>query len=217
MDRFVGLDVLVRETGLCVVDANGTRLKEARVPTEPEAIAAVLEGGGFTLVAQASRPGRCRSGSRPDLAARGLPVICAQAHHMRAALAAQREPRPIAHCARGIAQMMRGGLHRPVHVKTREAQVMRLLLTARKLLQSKMLDVGAELRGTLENFGLRVGRVRKGGSSDRVRGLVADDAALAVVATARHERPRRDRGPAHGAATRASSRWCATTRCAGAR
>ena len=108
MDRFVGLDVLVRETGLCVVDANGTRLKEARVPTEPEAIAAVLEGGGFTLVAQASRPGRCRSGSRPELAARGLPVICAQAHHMRAALAAQREPRPIAHCARGIAQMMRG-------------------------------------------------------------------------------------------------------------
>ena len=80
--------------------------------------------------------------------------------------------------------MMRVGLYRPVHVKTRSAQEMRLLLTARKLLQSKMLDVEAELRGTLKNFGLRVGRVRKGGSSDRVRELVADDAALAVVATA---------------------------------
>ena len=112
--------------------------------------------------------------------------------------------------------MMRVGLHRPVHVKTRSAQELRLLLTARKLLQSKMLDVEAELRGTLESFGLRVGRVRKGGSSDRVRELVADDAALGVVATARHERPRRDRGSARGAATGASSRSCATTRCAAA-
>lgn len=83
--------------------------------------------------------------------------------------------------------MMRVGLYRPVHVKSRSAQELRLLLTARKLLQSKMLDVEAELRGTLKNFGLRVGRVRKGGLRDRVRELVADDAALAMVATARHE------------------------------
>lgn len=80
--------------------------------------------------------------------------------------------------------MMRVGLYRPVHVKSRSAQELRLLLTARKLLQSKMLDVEAELRGTLKNFGLRVGRVRKGGLRDRVRELVADDAALAMVATA---------------------------------
>ena len=51
--------------------------------------------------------------------------------------------------------MMRVGLYRPVHVKTLQSQEQRLLLTARKLLQAKLLDLEAELRGTLKNFGLR--------------------------------------------------------------
>jgi transposase len=38
--------------------------------------------------------------------------------------------------ARGIAQMMRAGLYRPVHVKTLRSQKLRMLLTHRKLLQS---------------------------------------------------------------------------------
>lgn len=186
MDHFVGLDVSVRETSLCVVDASGTRLKETRVPTEPEAIAAVLEAGGFTPRRVGLEAGPMSQWLYAELAVRGLPVICVEAYHMRAALAAQRN-KTDRNDARGIAQMMRVGLYRPVHVKSRSAQELRLLLTARKLLQSKMLDVEAELRGTLKNFGLRVGRVRKGGLRDRVRELVADDAALAMVATARHE------------------------------
>ena len=94
--------------------------------------------------------------------------------------------------------MMRVGLYRPVHVKTRSAQELRLLLTARKLLQSKMLDVETELRGTLESFGLRVGRVRKGGSSDRVRELA--------------DRRRRARGGRDGAARAPTPRSRLSTR-----
>ena len=59
--------------------------------------------------------------------------------------------------ARGIAQMMRVGLFKPVHVKTLVAQEQRMLLTSRKLLQRKLLDVESDLRGTLRNFGLKVG------------------------------------------------------------
>jgi transposase len=48
-------------------------------------------------------------------------------------------------------------LFKPVHVKTLVAQEQRMLLTSRKLLQRKLLDVEPDLRVTLRNFGLRVG------------------------------------------------------------
>jgi transposase len=60
--------------------------------------------------------------------------------------------------ARGIAQMMRAGLYRPVHVKTLRSQKLRMLLTHRKLLQSKAIAIENDLRGTLRNFGLKVGK-----------------------------------------------------------
>src|SRR4051794_3323628 len=59
--------------------------------------------------------------------------------------------------ARGIAQMMRAGLYRPVHVKTVRSQKLRMLLTHRKLLQSKAIAIENDLRATLRNFGLKVG------------------------------------------------------------
>src|SRR6476659_2639646 len=59
--------------------------------------------------------------------------------------------------SRGIAQMIRVGLYRPVHVKTLRSQKLRMLLTHRKLLQSKAIAIENDLRGTLRNFGLKVG------------------------------------------------------------
>jgi transposase len=59
--------------------------------------------------------------------------------------------------ARGIAQMMRVGMYRPVHVKTLRSQKQRMLLTHRKLLQSKAIAIENDLRGTLRNFGLKCG------------------------------------------------------------
>ena len=60
--------------------------------------------------------------------------------------------------ARGIAQLMRLGWFRPVHCKSVAAQEVRAVLTARKLVQSKLLDVENSLRGILRGFGLKVGK-----------------------------------------------------------
>ena len=68
------------------------------------------------------------------LAEVGLPVICVETRHMRAALKAQIN-KTDRNDARGMAQMMRVGLYRPVHVKTLRSQKLRMLLTHRKLLQ----------------------------------------------------------------------------------
>ena len=74
--------------------------------------------------------------------------------------------------ARGIAQMMRVGLYRPVHVKTLRSQKLRMLLTHRKLLQSKAIAIENDLRGTSRNFGLKVGMVGKAKFEARIKELV---------------------------------------------
>lgn len=180
MDHYVGLDVSVRETSVCVVDETGKVLKEAKVPTEPEVIASLLEKGGYACRRVGLEAGPMSQWLYAELAAAGLPVICVEARHMRSALSAQRN-KTDRNDARGIAQMMRVGLYRPVHVKTLQSQERRLLLTARKLLQAKVLDIEADLRGTLKNFGLRVGVVGKGGFRGRVRELVEGRQGLSVV------------------------------------
>ena len=180
MDHYVGLDVSVRETSVCVVDETGKLLKEARVPTEPEAIASLLAKGGFACKRVGLEAGPMSQWLYAKLAATGLPVICVEAQHMRSALSAQRN-KTDRNDARGIAQMMRVGLYRPVHVKTLPSQERRLLLPARKLLQAKMLDLEADLRGTLKNFGLRVGVVGKGGFRGHVRELVEGREGLSAV------------------------------------
>jgi transposase len=92
-------------------------------------------------------------------------VICVETRHMRAVLQAQIN-KTDRNDARGMAQMMRAGLYRPVHVKTLRSQKLRMLLTHRKLLQSKAIAIDNDLRGTLRNFGPQGGR----GGNGEVRG-----------------------------------------------
>ena len=71
--------------------------------------------------------------------------------------------------ARGIAQLMRTGWYKAVHVKTQQAQEWHLLLTQRRLLVNKLIDIEAEIRGTLRGFGLKMRRVGRAGFAARVR------------------------------------------------
>jgi transposase len=77
--------------------------------------------------------------------------------------------------------MMRVGLYRAVHVKTLGSQKRRMLLTSRRLLQSKALDIEADLRGTLRNFGLKVGPVGTAKFDARIRELVAGHPDLIAI------------------------------------
>jgi transposase len=114
------------------------------------------------------------------LAESGLPVICVETRHMQAVLKAQIN-KTDRNDARGIAQMMRAGLYRPVHVKTIRSQKLRMMLTHRKLLQSKAIAIENDLRGTLRNFGLKVGMVGKAKFEARIRALVENLPDLAVL------------------------------------
>jgi len=182
MAHFVGLDVSVKETSVCVVDDAGKVILEQQVPTEPADIIALLTSLGVPFGRIGIEAGPLSQWLVNALTAADLPVICVETRHMKALLTAQQINKTDRNDARGIAQMMRVGLFKPVHVKTLVAQQQRMLLTSRKLLQRKLLDVEADLRGTLRNFGLKVGAVSGSRYEARVRELVEGFPGLAAIA-----------------------------------
>src|SRR6202162_4244736 len=148
MAHFVGLDVSVKETSVCVVDDAGKVILEQKVLTEPADIIALLTSLGVTYGRIGIEAGPLSQWLVNALTAAELPVICVETRHMKALLTAQQINKTDRNDARGIAQMMRVGLFKPVHVKTLAAQEQRMLLTSRKLLQRKLLDLESDLRGT---------------------------------------------------------------------
>ena len=215
MVYFVGLDVSVKETSVCVVDDSGKVISEQKVLTEPDNIITLLTSIGETYARIGIEAGPLSQWLVNALIAADLPVICVETRHMKALLTAQQINKTDRNDARGIAQMMRVGLFKPVHVKTLVAQEQRMLLTSRKLLQRKLLDVESDLRGTLRNFGLKVGA-----------SLAALDTKRGSVSSSRASRgwPRSSSHCSASAGscasslpscTRCCSTWSAATRCAG--
>ena len=180
MDHFAGLDVSVKKTSVCIVDDTGKIVREVKVPSEPEALLAVLKNPAYQFKRIGLEAGPLSQWLYSALAEAGLPVICVETRHMRAVLKAQIN-KTDRNDARGMAQMMRVGLYRPVHVKTLRSQKLRMLLTHRQLLLSKAIAVENDLLGTLRNFGLKVGMVGKVKFEARIRELVETLPDLAVL------------------------------------
>src|SRR6202795_4756017 len=122
MAHFVGLDVSVKETSVCVVDEAGKVILEQKVPTEPADIVALLSSLGATWGRIGIEAGPLSQWLVKALTAADLPVICVETRHMKALLTAQEIHQTARNDARGIAQMMRVVLFKPVHVKTLAAQ-----------------------------------------------------------------------------------------------
>ncbi len=166
MDHFAGLDVSVKDTSVCIVDDAGKIVREVKVASEPEALLAVLKNPAYHFKRIGLEAGPLSQWLFGALAEAEL-----QTRHMQAVLKAQIN-KTDRNDARGIAQMIRVGLYRPVHVKTLRSQKLRMLLTHRKLLQSKAIAIDNDLRGTLRNFGLKVGMVGTVKFEARIKELV---------------------------------------------
>jgi transposase len=180
MDHFAGLDVSVKETSVCIVDETGRIVRGTKVASEPDALLAVLKNPSYHFKRIGLEAGPLSQWLSGAFAEAVLPVICVETRHMRAVLKAQIN-KTDRNDARGIAQMMRVGLYRPVHVKTLRSQKLRMLLTHRKLLQSKAIAIDNDLRGTLRNFGLKVGVVGTAKFEDRIKELVEKLPDLAAL------------------------------------
>src|SRR3974377_1491870 len=180
MEHFAGLDVSVKLTSLCIVDEAGRIIREAKIGSDPDALLHVLKNGAYQFKRIGLEAGPLSQWLFSALAEAGLPVICVETRHMRAALKAQIN-KTDRNDARGMAQMMRAGLYRPVHVKTVRSQKLRMLLTHRKLLQSKAIAIENDLRATLRNFGLKVGMAGAVKFEARIKELVENIPDLAIL------------------------------------
>src|SRR6476620_3973969 len=196
MEQYAGIDVSLDSASVCIVDAQGKILKEAKVACEPQALIAWLAAHGTAMARIGLEAGPLSQWLFAEMKAAGLPVDLLETRHVRAAF----EAMPVKtdrNDARGIAQLMRLAWFRPVHCKSLPAQEVRALLTARKLVQSKLFDVEMSLRGILRGFGLKVGRTTPKRFAERIGDLVAGHAALEIMAAsllAVHEVMRREFG-----------------------
>jgi len=171
MKHYAGLDVSVKETSICIVDETGKVCRELKVTSHPEDLLRVLQDPAWNLVRVGLEAGPLSQWLFNGLAEAGIPALCIETRHAKAYLKAQIN-KTDRNDARGLAQMMRVNLFRPVHVKTLASQKRRALLTARKLLQEKAIAIENDIRGLLRNFGLKVGVASAVMFEQRIRELV---------------------------------------------
>src|SRR5467141_3028427 len=183
MDHYAGIDVSLEYASVCVVDAGGKIVRESKVLSEPAALIAWFGSLGFGLERIGLEAGPLSQWLFAAMRGAGLAVELLETRHVRKAF----EAMPVKsdrNDARGIAQLMRLGWFRPVHCKSMSAQETRTLLTARKLVQSKLHDVENSLRGILRGFGLKVGKTTELKFAGRIEELVAGHPHLQVIAKA---------------------------------
>lgn len=183
MDHYAGIDVSLVQSSVCVVDATGRIVCEAKVSSEPEALIAFLSKLDLPLARIGLEAGPLSQWLQAALVKAGLETVLLETRHVKAALSAM-VVKTDRKDARGIAQLLRMGWYRPVHCKSAPAQEVRALLVARKQLQAKMRDVELSLRGLLRGFGLKVGEIGKGQFAPRVRSLVVGHTMLERIAEA---------------------------------
>jgi transposase len=181
MTLYAGLDVSLALTSICIVDAEGVVVRETKVSSEPEAICSALKDYADRLRRVGLEAGPLSQHLYSAMAEAGLPAICVDVRHMARLLRAQTGNKTDRNDARGIAQMMRVGIFKVVHVKTERSQRLKVLLTVRKVLKSKLLDIEADLRGVLKNFGLKLGKATVRDFEARVRELAAFDQFVAAA------------------------------------
>jgi transposase len=183
MEQYAGIDVSLECSSVCVVDASGKIVREARVASEPEALIAWFASLGVGLERIGLEAGPLSQWLFAAMREAGLAVELLETRHVRKAF----EAMPVKsdrNDARGIAQLIRLGWFRPVHCKSLGAQEVRAVLTARKLIQSKLLDVENSLRGILRGFGLKVGKTTARNFAGRIQELVQGHPNLEAIGQA---------------------------------
>jgi transposase len=179
MNYYAALDVSLRSVHLCVIDEQGEIQAEAKLDSEVADIVAFLRELEFEITTIGLEAGTLTQYLTYGLQAAGYHVVCMEARQVNAALSAMRN-KTDKKDARGIAQLLRTGWFSPVHVKSIESHQVRALLSSRKAVLNKCIDLENEIRGLFKVFGIKLPPKLGHGSFDRaVRETIETDQALA--------------------------------------
>jgi transposase len=178
MTHYVALDVSLRSVHICVIDTDGKIKAETKLPSEVEDILAYLECLELEIAAVGFEAGTLTQYLSYGLTAAGYEVICMEARQVKAVLSAMRN-KTDKHDARGIAHILRSGWYSEVHVKSLESHHIRALLSSRKAVLTKCVDLENEIRGLFKIFGIKLPpRLGHGSFDGAVRETIEADETL---------------------------------------
>ena len=180
MQSYVGLDVSLRQTAVCVVDQAGKIMREGTIDSDPDAICNFIRTAAANLARIGLETGATSTWLWTELKKRGLPVVCIDARHAKAALKMQIN-KSDRNDAAGIARIMQTGWYKEVRVKDLDSHAVRALLASRALLVELKRDLENQIRGLLKNFGLVIGRAKMSTFTTRATKLIDGRPELAAA------------------------------------
>jgi transposase len=180
MNHYVGLDVSLEETAICVVDGTGRIVKEARAASEPEALIAALREIDWPLERVGLEACSLTAWLHDELHSAGLPAVCIETRQANAAMKTMPN-KTDRNDARALAQIMRTGWYRQVHVKSRQCRLWRSLLVARRTVLNEMRSMENVVRAVLREAGLKLGVPGRAAFAGRVRELTEGDAQVTTL------------------------------------
>jgi transposase len=182
MVHYVGLDVSLKQTSICVVNQAGSVVREGVVDSDPDLIAAFVRSKAPGALRLGLETGPTSTWLWTELKRLGLPVICIDARHAKAVLKMQIN-KSDRNDAAGIARIMQTGWFKEVHVKDIDSHLIKALLVSRALLVKIKRDLENQIRGLLKNLGLIIGRAKFNVFAVRAEELIEDRPELEAVIT----------------------------------
>lgn len=181
MKYFAGMDVSLEETAICVVDESGRIVKEGRAASEPQALYEALRKVDLPLERIGLEACSLAAWLYDGIRAEGLPAICIETRQANAAMKTMPN-KTDRNDARALAQIMRTGWYRQVHVKSQQCRLWRSLLIARRTVLNEMRTIENVVRSILREAGIKLGTPSRAAFADRVRELTgADTVIMALV------------------------------------
>jgi len=189
MKHYIGLDVSLKETHICIVDYDGQIVWQGECITSPKAISKALTDYHDTIEVVVLETGGQSSWLQKGLSDLELPTVIVDARRAKAALSC-RLNKTDANNAEGLAQLARTGWYHGVTAKREEIRFIRSQLLARHLLIKQRRDIENQIRAILRGFGLQVGTVARNKFEPRIHELVKEqpelNSALTALLAARH-------------------------------
>ncbi|MFI4933263.1 MAG: IS110 family transposase [Caulobacterales bacterium] len=182
MPCYVGLDCSKHTTSICVLDQSGDPISEGVTETSPKAIAGFLRGKRRRYALIGIEAATAHHWLYQGLVRAKFPIVCIEAYHAHGVLNARRN-KTDKNDARGIAEMMLSGIYKEVHHKSLESRRLRMLLSARRLLLRRQLDLEKHLCAAAQEFGLKLSRGGTKSFEQRALAVAKGEPVLEELAT----------------------------------
>ncbi len=179
MEEYIGLDVSMKETAISI-RRDGKRIWRGKCASDPKLIAELVGKRAPSAKRVIFETGPLSVWFYHALAEAGLPVICIDARHAKAALD-MAPNKTDANDADGLAHLAEVGYFREVRVKGFDSMLSRTLVAARTRLVRITVELSNQIRGIMKTFGLIVPAGKGSTFEKNVRDLLIGQDDLASI------------------------------------